>query len=203
MLEPLARFDDLLAGDAHGLAQLFEHYRPRLERMIWSRIDPRAQGRFDAADVLQETYMDATRQLAHYLRAPVVDVYVWLRSLAWQRLVKFREQHVEAQCRSVRREVSAPSTSSFVLAMQLLAHGTTPTQAAVRGELRTQIDEALAQLADGDRELLWLRHYEDLTNHEAAQVLGITDSAATMRYGRALYRLKEILATGSSLAGAR
>jgi RNA polymerase sigma-70 factor (ECF subfamily) len=188
--EPQAWLEDLRAGDMQALAQLFEYYRPRLERMLWSRMGQEVASRFDAADVLQEAYLDATQQISGYLRDARVDVYIWLRSLTWQRLFKFREQHVEAQRRSVRREAGPPATSSFITLVQLLAAGTSPSQAAVRGEVRAQLEAGLATLPEADREILVLRHYEDLTNHEAAQVLNISDSAATMRYGRALFRLK-------------
>jgi len=186
-----------------ALAHLFEHYRPRLERMLWSRMGQEVASRFDAADVLQEAYLDATRQISGYLREARVDVYIWLRSLTWQRLLKFREQHVEAQRRSVRREMAPPAASSFVALAQLLATGTSPSQAAVRGEVRAQLEAGMATLPAADREILMLRHYEDLTNHEAAQVLGISDSAATMRYGRALFRLKAQMLSDTNQGGER
>jgi RNA polymerase sigma-70 factor (ECF subfamily) len=201
--EPQAWLEDLRAGDMQALAQLFEYYRPRLERMVWSRMGQEVASRFDAADVLQEAYLDATRQISGYLHDARVEVYVWLRSLTWQRLLKFREQHVEAQRRSVRREAAPPVTSSFIALVQLLATGTSPSQAAVRGEVRTQLEAGLATLPEADREILVLRHYEDLTNHEAAQVLGISDSAATMRYGRALFRLKAQMQNESNQGGER
>lgn len=201
--EPQAWLNDMRAGNMQALAQLFEHYRPRLERMLWSRMGQEVASRFDAADVLQEAYLDATRQISGYLREPRVDIYVWLRSLTWQRLAKFHEQHVEAQCRSVHREVSSPSVSSFVAVAQLLASGTSPTQAAVREEVRSHMEAALSRLPDADREVLILRHFEDLANHEVAQVLGISDSAATMRYGRAVFRLKEIFLSDSRLESDR
>lgn len=201
--EPQDWMEDLRAGDMQALARLFEYYRPRLERMLWSRMGQEVASRFDAADVLQEAYLDATRQVSGYLSDVRVDVYVWLRSLAWQRLLKFREQHVEAQRRSVRRESAPPAASSFITLVQLLATGTSPSQAAVRGEVRAQLEAGLATLADSDREILVLRHYEDLTNHEAAQVLGISDSAATMRYGRALFRLKAQFLSDTNQEGER
>ncbi len=199
--DPVSWLDELREGDESVLVRLFEHYRPRLERMVWSRMGEEVTSRFDAADVLQEAYCDARGQLPSYLREPRVSVYVWLRSLAWQRLIKFREQHVKAQRRSVHREVTLPDVSSFVAVAQLLASGTSPSQAAVREEVRVRVEAALARLPESDREVLVLRHLEDLTNHEVAQVLNISDSAATMRYGRALFRLKDIFAQDSSADG--
>jgi RNA polymerase sigma-70 factor, ECF subfamily len=201
--EPQAWLDDVRAGNMQALARLFEHYRPRLERMLWSRMGQEVASRFDAADVLQEVYLDATQQIGGYIREPRVDVYVWLRALTWQRLAKFREQHVEAQRRSVHREISSLSLSSFVAVAQLLAGDTSPTQAAVREEVRAQLEAALARLPESDREVLVLRHFEDLSNHEVAQVLAVSDSAATMRYGRALFRLKELLLEDTNSDGNR
>jgi RNA polymerase sigma-70 factor (ECF subfamily) len=164
--------------------------------MVRLRMDPRMTARVDPSDVLQEAYLDAARQIGSYLEQPKVDAYVWLRGLTWERLLNLQRSHLGAQCRTVRREISLPPESSVHLANQLLAQGPSPSQGLVQEELRQLVQQGLSRLETNDREMILMRHFEDLTNREAAQALGLSDSAATMRYGRALFRLKEILVRG-------
>lgn len=180
-------------GDTDALATVFNHYRLRLRQMVRLRMDPRLAARVDPSDVLQEVYLDVSRQIAGYLKQPKVCFYVWLRGLTWERLLKLQRQHLGAQRRAVGREISLPAESSAALAVLLISPKTSPSQALVRKELRQRVQQALARLTADDREIILLRDFEDLSNHEVAQALGLSDSAATMRYGRALYRLKEIL----------
>jgi RNA polymerase sigma-70 factor (ECF subfamily) len=185
--------DRLRSGDRDALVALFDHYRPRLQQMLRLRMDARVAARFDASDVLQEAYLDAARQIEGYLRQPQVALYVWLRELAWERLLNLQRQHLGTKCRAVEREVPLPGDSSALLAKALLAPGPSPSQALVQEELRRRLQRALEKLKAPDREVLLMRHYEDMSNGEVAQALGLSASAATMRYGRALFRLKEIL----------
>jgi RNA polymerase sigma-70 factor (ECF subfamily) len=180
-------------GDRNALAALFDYYRPRLRHMLRLRMNARLAARIDASDVLQEAYLDAARQIQGYLEQPQVALYVWLRGLAWKRLLNLHRQHLDAQCRAVEREWSLPLESSALLAKALLAQGPSPSQALLQEELRLRLQRALEKLNPGDREVILMRHYEDMSNGEVAQALGLTASGATMRYGRALFRLKEIL----------
>jgi RNA polymerase sigma-70 factor (ECF subfamily) len=175
------------------LAALFDYYRPRLRQMLRLRMDGRMAARIDASDVLQEAYLDAARQVQGYLQQPKVAIYVWLRELAWERLLNLQRQHLGAKCRAVQREVPLPLESSAHLAKALLAQGPSPSQALLQEELRRRLQQALEKLEPADREVILMRHYEDMTNGEVAQALGLSASGATMRYGRALFRLKEIL----------
>ncbi len=183
----------LREGEPAALATLFLHYRPRLRTMVRLRMDRRLAVRVDASDVLQEAYLDAARQLPAYLVDPRVDVYVWLRGLAWKRLLKLHRQHLGAQCRAAGRELVLPVASSASLAVQLLAPGSSPSKAIQREELRQQVQRALARLHADDGEVIVMRTFEDMSHAEVAQALGISEAAATMRYGRALFRLKEAL----------
>jgi RNA polymerase sigma-70 factor (ECF subfamily) len=195
--------DDLLrqatAGDASALGALFAHYRPRLRQMVRLRLDTRVAARLDASDVLQEAYLDVARRFPEYAAAPAVPFYVWLRALTGQRLIDLHRQHLGAKMRSAGQEVSLdhgalPPASSASLAQQLLAGLTSPTQAAVRAEMQLQLQEALNSMDPIDREVVVLRHFEELNNIETAAELGIEPSAASKRYLRALRRLKGILA---------
>jgi RNA polymerase sigma-70 factor (ECF subfamily) len=194
--------DDLLrlakAGDAGALGTLFAHYRDRLRRMVRLRLDRRIASRLDASDVLQEAYLDVARRFPEYAAAPAVPFYVWLRALTGQRLIDLHRQHLGAQMRDAREEVSLyrgalPQASSASLAQQLLAGLTSPTQAAVRAEMQLKLQDALNSMDPIDREVVVLRHFEELNNIETAAVLGVEPPAASKRYLRAIRRLKVIL----------
>jgi RNA polymerase sigma-70 factor (ECF subfamily) len=194
--------DDLLrrakAGDTTALGALFAHYRDRLRNMVRLRLDRRVYGRLDASDVLQEAYLDVARRFPEYTAAPAVPFYIWLRTLTGQRLIDLHRQHLGAKMRDAGQEVSLyrgalPQASSASLAQQLLAGWTSPTQAAVRAEMQLKLQEALNSMDPMDREVVVLRHFEELTNVETAAVLGITEGAAGKRYLRAIRRLKAIL----------
>lgn len=185
--------DRYRGGDTAALALLFENCRPRLRRMVELRLDARLAARLDPSDVLQEVYLDIAGQIDGYLRAPKVNFYIWLRGLALERLLKLQRRHLGADCRAVGREEVFPLESSAALAKQLLARGPSPGDAVVKAELRRRVQLALAKLDDDDREIILMRDFEGMTNGEVAQTLGLSASGATMRYGRALFRLKEIL----------
>jgi RNA polymerase sigma-70 factor (ECF subfamily) len=186
------------AGDAAALGELFAHYRDRLRKMVRLRFDRRVAGRLDPSDVLQEVYLDVARRFPEYAAEPVVPFYVWLRALTGQRLIDLHRQHLGAKMRDAGQEVSLyrgalPQASSASLAQQLLAGLTSPTQAAVLAEMQLQLQEALNSMDPMDREVVVLRHFEELNNIETAAVLGIEPSAASKRYLRAIRRLKAIL----------
>jgi RNA polymerase sigma-70 factor, ECF subfamily len=181
------------AGDTAALAELFEAHRPQLRRMVDLRLDSHVAARLDPSDVLQEVYLDMAGQMDAYLRNPRVAFYVWLRGLTWERLLKLHRRHLGAGCRTVVREQALPLESSAALAGQLLARDASPSEALVKQELRRRVQQALAKLGEEDREVILMRDFEDMTNGEVAQALDLSASGATMRYGRAIFRLKEIL----------
>src|SRR5207244_2738412 len=96
-------------GDTAALAALFEYYRPRLRQMVRLRLDARLTARLDPSDVLQEVYLDVAGQIRAYLRRPRVAFYVWLRGLAWERLMKLHRRHLGAGCRAAGREQALPA----------------------------------------------------------------------------------------------
>jgi RNA polymerase sigma-70 factor (ECF subfamily) len=181
-------------GGEQALADLFSEYRDRLKRMVRFRLDRRLFGRVDASDVLQEAYLDA--------------FFVWLRLITGQTLIDVHRHHLGAQMRGADQEVSmerggVPHASSMCLAAQFVGHLTSPSQAAMRAETLARLQTALDDMDPMDREILALRHFEELGNNEAAEVLGLQKAAASNRYVRALRRLKEALAgvPGFSEAG--
>ena len=184
--------------DSSQLGELFAESRERLKRIVAASIDSRVQGRIDASDVLQETLIEATRRIDEYMAAPNVSLFVWLRFLAKQQLLIAHRRHLDVAARDVRRDLpmhafADGSGSEFVLAAELAAKLTTASAALDRKELQLEIHSALAKLDEKSREILTLRHFEQLSNIEAAQVLSISSTAACNRYVRALERLKQIL----------
>jgi RNA polymerase sigma-70 factor (ECF subfamily) len=187
--------DRAAAGDPAAWRALVDRHHPRLRRMVALRLDPRLRGRVDPSDVLQEAYLDAARGLPDFLREPPLPFFLWLRQLAGTRLAKAHRHHLGTLRRDARREFGAvPGASSVALADRLVGPGTRPSEAAARAELRARLLDALDRLDPLDREVLTLRHFEHLTNGEAAQALGLTDGAASKRYVRALERLRDVLA---------
>jgi RNA polymerase sigma-70 factor (ECF subfamily) len=190
-----------LAGDESALAALFDGHRERLRRMIRLRLDRRLSGRVDASDVLQEAYLDVRKRIAEYARDPAaLPFHLWLRLIAGQRLTDVHRYHLGAQMRDAGMEVSLhrgpfPQASSIALAAQLLGKMTSASKAAIRAEHKLIVQDALNGMDPIDREVLALRHFEHLSNDETALVLGLSKSAASNRYIRALRRLKEILSS--------
>ena len=188
------------AGDREALNALFARHRDRLCRMVETRLDPRLQARLDASDVVQDAYVEVVERLQEYLRDPKMPLFLWLRLVVGERLVRLHRNHLGTQMRDAGREISLyrgalPPASSAALAAKLLGKQTSPSQAAVRAECILRVQEALNTLDPVDREIVSLRHFEELTAAESAQVLGIEESAAANRYFRALKRLNQILAT--------
>jgi RNA polymerase sigma-70 factor (ECF subfamily) len=186
-------------GDESALLELFARHRERLKRMVNLRLDRRLQGRLDASDVLQEAYIDVARRGREYLAGPSMPVFLWLRWITGQRLVTLHRRHLGTKVRDAGLEVSLrqgafPQATSVSLAAMLLGRLTSPTRAAQRAELQLRVQDALNAMDPIDREILTLRHFEELSNNETAQVLGIAKTAASNRYVRALKRLKDSLA---------
>ena len=193
-------------GEAEALGQLFMLHRERLWRMLYVRMDRRLAGRISADDVIQETFLDVARRIGEYLDDSTVPFYVWLRFLAIQRMQMMHRVHIGAQARDASREVSLPDGRSFAsadsMAGQLVGHLTSPSQVAMRHELQERLRAALEEMDPMDREVLALRHFEELGNNEVAKILDISKDAASKRHVRALMRLQEILTdpTGAPLA---
>ena len=188
------------AGDPDALNEIFARHRARLRRMVEMRLDQRLQSRLDASDVIQEAYLDVMTRLDTYLHDPKLPLFLWLRLVVGERLMKLHRYHLGTQRRDAGLEVSLyrgalPAASSAALAAQLLGRHTSPSQAAQRAERKIRLQESLNSLDPLDREILALRHFEHLSNGEAAAVLGLDKSAASKRYARALIRLKDFLAS--------
>ena len=186
------------AGEEEPLRQLFSRYRDRLKRMIHLRLSRRLSGRVDDSDVVQEAFLEISRKLPEYAKAPEMPLFLWLRHITGLKLTEIHRRHLGTQLRDADREVSLhrgglPEADSVSLAAQLLGKLTTPSQAAIKAEQRIYVQEALNSMDPIDREVLALKHFEQLSTSEIAQVLGLSKAGAGSRYLRAIKRLREIL----------
>jgi len=190
------------AGEASAWGELLTAQEGRLRRVVAFRLDPRLNGRVDAGDVVQEAYLEAARHRPTYFAQPEprAPLFLWLRGIVANKLLEIHRHHLGTRMRDARRESPLegrghPDETSAALCAQLTAGLTRPSFAAARDEVRERVSAALADMDTTDREVLALRHFEQLSNAEAAEVLGIQEAAAAKRYLRALRRLKEVLAS--------
>ena len=185
-------------GDQSAVGKLFDLHRVRLYRMVQARMDRRLQRRVDPSDVLQEAFLEASCRLDKYLEAPNMPLFLWLRLLVAEKLISLHRKHLQAKKRDARHEVQlhgqpCPEASSVALMEHLTGSFDTPSQILVRAERVQLIKQAVESMSDIDREILTLRHFEQLSRSETAQTLDIEESAASKRYVRALQRLKKSL----------
>ena len=172
--------------------------REPLRRMISARLDPALAARVDASDVVQDVLLEAHRRLNDYLRNPVMPFHLWLRHIAKDHVIDAHRRHRKAQRRSLDREqplvpAVLPDHSSFELAGQVLDQEPTPATAAIRHELQGRLQDALAAMDTDDREIILMRHAEMLSNQEVATLLDLSEAAASMRYLRAVRKLRATL----------
>jgi RNA polymerase sigma-70 factor (ECF subfamily) len=166
--------------------------------MIGLRLDPALAGRVDASDIVQDVMLEVSQRLADYLRQPTMPFQLWLRHIARDHMIDAHRRHRQAQRRSLDREQSMAAgglsdVSSLDLAAQFIDREITPASAAVREELQQRMEQSLRQLEEDDREIILMRHYEQLSNQEVATALGLTEAAASMRHLRAVRRLRALL----------
>ena len=193
--EELQRLTD--SADKSGIRQLIERYRGRLKKMVALRADPRLSSRIDPSDIVQEAIMDAEKRLTEYLRNRPLPVYPWLRQITWQRLVDLHHHHLSRQKRSVLRErddlLNLPDKSAYRLVDHFVDPRSSPSERLMREELRHRLRQALDRLDSQDREILVLRHLEQMPVKEIAALLQISSSAVKMRRLRAIQRLQTAL----------
>ncbi|MDA0808748.1 MAG: sigma-70 family RNA polymerase sigma factor [Planctomycetota bacterium] len=193
----------LKSGDADAIAEVFSRHRDKLQRMVRFRLDRRLYGRVDTADVLQDVWLETSRRIDDYTSNPAVPFFVWVRQIAYQTIIDLHRRHLGAQKRNASQEVSIAKSNcdtSVSIAAQLAGNLTSPSNVAMRGERLARLREALDSMDEIDREVLALRHFEELSNNEVAEILGIQKTAASNRYVRALKRLKQVLEADSDSA---
>ncbi len=184
-------------GDPDALADVFSHFRQRLARIVKFRLDYRLAARISDSDVLQETFIAAAKRLDHFANHPEMSPFLWLRLLTGQQLIDLHRRHLKSEMRDVRKEVSlqqqvSPHTS-LALAAQLAGPMTAASEIIARAERIERLEATLNSMDPIDREVIALRHFEELSNLETASVLGIEPSAASKRYLRAMTKLAEMM----------
>jgi RNA polymerase sigma-70 factor (ECF subfamily) len=198
--------DGVRGGDADAAGRLLERHRESLRRLVAMRMDRRIQQRVDASDIVQEVMVEANRRLNAYLENPTMPFHLWLRQMARDRIVDAHRRHRASRRRSVDREqpmvaAGQPDRSTIELAAQICDQELTPAAAATMEELHRRFLAAIEQLDEVDRDTILMRHFEQLSNQEIAQSLGLSEPAASMRYLRAMRRLRKFLADNALLSG--
>jgi RNA polymerase sigma-70 factor (ECF subfamily) len=186
------------SGASDAVERLLTRHREPLRRMIGLRLDPALAARVDASDIVQEVLLEAHRRLDDYLRNPAMPFHLWLRHIAKDHVIDAHRRHRQAQRRSLDREqplipAARAKDSSFDFADQLLDPEATPASAAMRHELQRRLEAAMEDLEEDDREVILMRHAEQLSNQDVAAALGLSEAAASMRYLRAVRRLRAAL----------
>ena len=197
-VETIERLRQAQSSNPEMVGEIMEEHRDRLRRMIRLRMDRRLQGRVDASDILQEAYIEASERLAEYLDNPKMPFGLWLRFIAGQKTMQMARRHLGVQARDVNREISiyqgaVPQVASAVLAARLIGQVTSPSMKIMKAEMKIRLQETLDEMDEIDREIIALRHFEQLSLKEAGQILEISHSAACNRYVRALERLKDLI----------
>jgi RNA polymerase sigma-70 factor, ECF subfamily len=187
-----ALLQQVRAGVPEAADRLLSRYRAFLHQVIQIQLEAQIRQRVDVSDVVQETQLEAARRLGEYLRQEPFPFRIWLRQLAQDQIRKARRAHLQTHRRTVAREVPLPERSSLLLARQLLAGGSSPSQHFARQEQARHLQQALAQLPDPDREIILMRTYEKLSFEEIGAILAIEPGAANMRHTWALLRLGKI-----------
>ncbi len=187
------------------LGRLFEEQKPRLLRTVAVRMHPKVRARVGASDVVQDAYVEIAKNVDTYLADPKMPFFLWMRRIVGQRLMKAHRFHLDAQRRDARQEMPAerrmPDASTYAMAEFMQARGPSPLSMAEQGESRDRVIRMLDQMSEMDREVLAMRHFEEMTNEEVAEELGLGKHAASKRYIRALQRLKALAESDDSVEG--
>lgn len=184
-------------GDDSAVNELLENHRNSVRRLVQVRLDRKVQRRVDVSDVVQEVMAEASKRLQKYLENPEMAFHLWLRQIAWDHIIDTYRRHRVSAKRNMDREqsmtVAGPDRSAVELAVQLCDPGMTPAAAAAQREIARRVEGSIERLDPQDREVILMRHYEHLTNLEIATALGLNPPAASMRYLRAVRRLRQLL----------
>lgn len=183
-------------GDETAVARLMGAHRPRIHRMVASRMDRNLRARIDPSDVVQEALLEASQRLPGYAKSQQIPFYPWLRQIAWDRLVDLHRRHVRTQKRSVLKEVHTvrvgdDSVDAFVNLIPCSA--CSPSAIAMQDELRRRIQSGLSLLDSVSREVLIMHYVEEMKLREIAVALSVSEPAIKSRHIRGLQKLAKLL----------
>ncbi len=191
-----------MSTDAENLwlAEQWQMYRERLRKLLAVRMPEVLMRRLSVDDLMQETYVACGRRMEFLKAEPEVPMYLKLRRIALQVLADQQRHHLGAGKRDAMKESELPESDdrSMEAWAQFVDTMSSPRTHMVRLERQALTRRGLGELSPADREILELRHFGDLGNTECAMVLGIAPKAASIRYVRALKRLRDLL-EGASL----
>ncbi|MEM7456979.1 MAG: sigma-70 family RNA polymerase sigma factor [Planctomycetota bacterium] len=190
--------DQAKTGDESAVNLLMDRHRNSVKQLVRMRLDQKIQRRVDVSDIVQDVFVEANRRLQTYLADPIMPFHLWLRQIARDRIIDAHRRHRVSARRSVDREqaLAVPGgqdKSSIQLMSMLGDQRLTPAARALQAEMARRVEDAITRLDQRDCEIVVMRHYEQLTNQEIAEILGLTEPAASMRYLRAIRRLKKLL----------
>ncbi|MFN0051921.1 MAG: sigma-70 family RNA polymerase sigma factor [Planctomycetales bacterium] len=194
----LRLLEALRQGDAKAQGELLLRYQPWLKLLARLQIDTRFQGKFSDSDIVQQTLLEAYRDLPKFRGRTEAELLAWLRQVLAHVLAHEIRRYHGTQQRDVDREVSleeALAQSSQRLAGVLATSGSSPSAQAAEREQEVLLADVLAQLPDDYREVIILRNLEGLSHEEVARRMGRGVGAARMLWVRALARLKLSLST--------
>lgn len=185
-------------GDGEAVNRLLERHRGPVRRLVAVRLDRKVQRRVDISDVVQEVMVEVSGRLNQYLNDPAMAFHLWLRQIAWDHIIDTYRRHRGSAKRNMDREQpmtaqGGTDQSTMELVVQLCDPAMTPAAAATQREIADKVEAAIELLGEQDREIVVMRHYEHLSNLEIAEALGLNPPAASMRYLRAIRRLRQVL----------
>jgi len=186
------------SGDCEASAALFSRFRNRVKRVVQLRLHKKLQGRLDGSDIVQDALLVAASKLPQYVQDPQLPFYLWLRQIACWRIAEVHRQHLGTAKRDPRREVylgqqDLEDLDTASLAEALLAKGPSVAEQVAVSEQRNRLEKSLLQLSSLDRELIALKHFEQLTITEMSLVLNIPRATIGRKYLKALTRLRILL----------
>jgi RNA polymerase sigma-70 factor (ECF subfamily) len=199
--DPQRLLQEAQAGDAATLGRLLELYRRYLALLARVQIGKRLQGKVDASDIVQETFLDAHRNFARFRGSSEGELVGWLRQILATNLATVFRHYLGTQGRDVRleREIEEGLDGSVMaLAGGLVARDSSPSHQASRREQAVLLADALDELPPDYREVLVLRHLEGLTFPEVAKRMGRTLDSVDKLWMRGLARLRQQLAASDT-----
>ena len=198
--DPERLLQDALAGDVATLGRLLELYRRYLALLARVQIGQRLQGKVDASDIVQETFLEAHRNFGLFRGTSEAQFVQWLRKILAANLANLLRRYLGTQGRDVRLErelAEALDRSSVMLDGALVAAQSSPSQQASRREQAVLVADALAALPEDYRTVLVLRHLDGLTFPEVAERMGRSVDSVEKLWLRGLTRLRRAFGEGS------
>lgn len=184
-----------MSEEENSWAEIFMQYQKQLQILAARNLPPILKRRLSVDDVVQDTMLAACARIEFFKNCPEVPVYTKLRTILFQTIAGYERKHLQSLKRDACRErqFEGNQTDSEVLWQIFVDSMTSPLSRLAREDRKARLQEVLESLPEADQQILILRHFDDLSNQDCAAVLGIQPKAASIRYVRALQRLKEKL----------